>query len=117
MTLRITADLLRATYDMLNCCAPFDKFNLPDGEDVTFRVIKDKTLYGWYQQDGDQHVIAVSSAKCGHLFTVVMTMAHEMVHLIQRESGMDVKRSFHGPAFQKLATKVCDHLGFDPKMF
>jgi hypothetical protein len=44
-------------------------------------------------------------------------MAHEMVHLIQRESGMDLKRSFHGPAFQKLAARVCDHLGFDPKMF
>lgn len=52
-------------------------------------------------------VIAVSTGKNGHLFTVVQTMAHEMVHLHQRATCMESSSAVHNAAFKKLAHKVC----------
>ena len=116
MTLRITEDLLRSTYDMLNCCGPFTEWNLPDGEDVRFIVSRSREHYGQYGLWGGKHFIEVSSAKCGHLTTVIYTVAHEMCHLTIEEQGLRDSAK-HGPAFRKLAARVSAHLGFDPKMF
>jgi hypothetical protein len=113
----LTPDILRACYDLLDCCPPFDKWNLPDGDDIEFRIIKDKACYGWYLFEDGKHVIAVSEAKCGYLTTVMATMAHEMVHLFQRHSCMESPSSIHNAAFRRLAAQVCRALSFDPKAF
>lgn len=115
MTLRLSPELLELTYDLLCHTAPFDRWNLPPGEDVTFKVIKSAALRGDYCWDG-QHTIRISSRSIGTLQTLTETMAHEMIHLHQQANGT-VTRGEHNAAFNKFAEQVCKAHKFDPKAF
>lgn len=112
-----TPEMCRAAYDLLIETEPFNKWNLPDGDDIVFRVVKDKSCYGWYRTEDDKDIIAISSEWCGLLGTLISTMAHEMIHLHQRHTCMDTPSSFHNQAFKKIALKVSGIHGFDPKAF
>lgn len=114
MTLKITPEVLRCAYDFLNSTDPFVRWNLPDGEDVTFKVVNDPSLYGWHEKKRGKHTIAVSQKIVGHTATLMGAMAHEIIHLHQSSSGMPLS---HGPAFQKLSADVSKIHGFDPKAF
>ena len=117
MTLPLNIAMLRGAYDYLASSAPFSKWNMPDGDDVTFRVIRAPSCLGQYYRDKkNRHVIAISSRVVGHTFTLLTTMAHEMVHLYQAQSGME-NAAQHNRAFLKLALRVCKLHGFDPKAF
>ena len=83
---------------------------------MEFRVIKDKTCYGWYNVENGKHVIAISEAKNGLLNTVLMTVAHEMVHMIQHRN-CTLTNNHHDRTFHRLAKKVCDIHGWDQKLF
>lgn len=113
---KITEDLLRAAYEVVCLTAPFHRWNLPDGEDVVFRVVKDRTCFGWYAFEGGKHVIAVSQSKNGHLDTILSTIAHEAIHLHQKVACMETSGS-HNAAFKKLAKTVCEVHGWDPALF
>lgn len=111
----MTPDTLRACYNFLNETRPFDRWNLPDGEDVEFRVVRDPKLFGWHKFNGTRHCIAISSSCVRQTDTLVRTMAHELVHM--REQQMGVYGSAHGRAFRRWAAQVCKHHGFDPGAF
>lgn len=113
---KITEDLLRAVYEMLCLTAPFNRWNLPDGDDVVFKVIKDRRVYGWYVYENGIHKIAISESKNGHLNTITSTVAHELIHLHQKHSCMETAAE-HNAAFYKLAKKVCEIHGWDPALF
>lgn len=111
----LTKDTLRACYDFLNETAPFNRWNLPDGEDVSFCVVRDPSLFGWYLLDGDKHIIGISETTVGHTDTLIRTMSHEMVHLHEHNSGPC--RNGHRRAFRAYAKQVCAAHGFDPRAF
>lgn len=117
MTLHFTADTLRAAYNFLNETPPFNKWNLPDGEDVEFVVIRSKTDAGWHKIENGRNVIAASSVCIGRTESLVELMAHEMVHAHQRSMGTETSGVTHNRAFELLAAQVCRHHGFDPKLF
>jgi hypothetical protein len=118
MTLPLSRDVLAAAYDYLCTTQPFSEWNLPDSEDVKFRVIKSPDVRGWYLlgQDGS-HTIAISSRCIGRTQSLIETVAHEMVHLHQGDVKMDTPNAQHNRAFWKLADIVCEAHGFDPKLF
>lgn len=111
MTLRLTPDILRAAYDYLRETRPFCNWNLPEGEDVKFKVVRNR-LYG-YSVDFKQE-IAVSTYRVGRTDILMETLAHEMIHLHLDRFGV---KSQHGKAFHKAAAQVCREHGFDPKRF
>ena len=115
MALHLTPAILRAAYDFLNHTLPFRRWNLPDGEDVKFHVVRDPALRGWYKPG--PHRIAVSSNCIGRTFSLIEVMAHEMVHLAERHVGICREDVQHSTAFKKLADRVCKVHGFDPKLF
>lgn len=117
MTLHLTPEILRAAYDYLRVTQPFDSWNLPEGEDVRFKVTRSRRLFGCYYQDGSEHSIEISARKHGHTLTLLMTMAHEMIHLHQLSTRMHSPKTIHNAAFNKLAAEVCECHGFDPKLF
>lgn len=117
MSLTFTSDTLRAAYDFLNETPPFNKWNLPDGDDVEFKVIRDAGRFGWYRFDGARHVIALSSACIGHTDTLMRTMAHEMIHLHEEHAEACTPRQDHSKAFYRWAAIVCKHHGFDVRAF
>lgn len=112
-----TPDICRAAYDLLIETEPFKKWNLPDSDDITFKVLKDHHRYGYYVHEDGRHIIAISSEMCGLLCTIIATMAHEMIHLHARITCMETPNTIHNAAFKKMATKVAAIHGFDPKAF
>jgi hypothetical protein len=116
MTLPLNHYVLAAAYDYLAATEPFCRWNLPEGEDVAFKVIRDRQRCGSYQRVGDTHTISISAAAIGHTTSLMQIMAHEMIHLHEEAAGM-VTPAEHSAAFRKLAAVVCRFHGFDPKMF
>lgn len=121
MTLRLTPEMLERCYDFLAHTQPFDEWNLPDAQDVDFRVVKTPELRGWYRNEGTikrpKHVIAVSSNVIGHSNSLLLVMTHEMIHLHQADVKMETAGVEHNAAFKKLLVQVCRRHGFDPKLF
>jgi hypothetical protein len=116
MKLVLHADMLRAAYNYLAETDPFRRWNLPEGEEIKFRVGQIKREYGCCHQDGKQFTIVLSAKMHGTTATVMCTMAHEMIHVYQMHHRMK-QTSDHDASFQRLAKKVCEYHGFDPKPF
>jgi len=117
--LPLTPEVLAAAYDYLAACEPFCKWNLPDSDDIKFRVIRSNKVFAQYVYDGG-HTIEVSSANVGHTKTLMETMAHELIHLHLRLTGMESKSSnpnVHNMPFRKLAAQACRVHGWDLKAF
>lgn len=117
MTLPLSQDTLRSLYDFLATTPPFSKWNLPDGEDVIFRVLRRPDRFGQYQWTGNKHTIGISTACVGQTATLVQTMAHEMIHLHEEHNGACSPGAIHSAAFRKWAAQVCRIHGFDEKAF
>lgn len=115
MTLRFTPETLQAAYAFLAETPPFDKWNLPDAEEIKFKVARNPNMHGWHDHLGGKHTIAISRPCVGSTMNLIVTMAHEMVHV--REWQLKVRGVHHGAAFKKLAHTVCKHHGFDHTMF
>lgn len=118
MTLPLTSDTLAAAYDFLRATPPFNRWNMPAGENVVFKVIRSASLRGRYYfvPARRRHCIEVSSASIGHTHSLVEVMAHEMIHLHEEQVGA-VTRAQHNAAYRKWAARVCAIHGFDPKLF
>lgn len=116
MSLSFTPDTLRAAYDFLCETPPFNHWNLPDGDDVEFRVVRDRARFGWYLYENRRHIVALSSSLIGQTDTLMRIMAHEMVHVHERHSGA-CSPGHHGKTFNRFSAQVCKHHGFDLKAF
>lgn len=117
--LKLTPKILEGAYTYLVETDPFVSWNLPDAEDVIFKIVKDRTLHGWHYfkrlpRKKLQHYIAASTNTVGHSMTLITSLAHEMCHMQEAELGL---KPGHGPVFQRLAKHVCKFHGFDPKSF
>lgn len=117
MTLRITPDMLAGVYGFLQTTPPFYKWNLPDPDDVVFKVCGSYKIRGYYLWDNGRHIIGISRQFVGYAPSLIETMAHEMIHLHQRDSKMETPNTQHNAAYRKLAERVCRVHGFDPTLF
>jgi hypothetical protein len=118
MALPLTPATLAAAYDYLCTTPPFLRWNMPDSEEVVFRVGTTKRWRGWYKRDtAGRHVISLSRGCIGHTHGLFQTMAHEMVHLHQGHVKMETAGAEHNAAFHRLAVQVCKAHGWDAKDF
>jgi hypothetical protein len=117
MSLPLTCETLAAAYDYLRTTPPFHRWNLPESEDIAWRVIKSRTLFGWYDCIDGQHIIAISEYTVGSTDMLMRVMAHEMVHLYEKEVRIDHHETQHTAAFVKLGQQVSRVHCFDPKAF
>ncbi len=113
----LTPAILRATYALLDECRPFYKWNLPDADDVVFKVDRSKKACGSYTKYKHGHLITVSSRLHGRVGNLIETMAHEMIHLHVWSHPGTSRGAEHNPAWRRYATEVCNELGFDRTMF
>lgn len=116
--MHLTPDLLRSAYALLRETAPFDKWALPEAEDVEFRVLRTCRWYGDCQRRGEQWIIRLSESKHPRLLGMLSTMAHELIHVHLREVACHRDSHHHGPAFRGYAEQVlAAHPEFDPVTF
>lgn len=89
---------------------------MPLPEQIKFVVDVDETIMGSYlHDDGEkwEHIITISSARCGHLSTIIRVMCHEMAHMsFHRQKGD--KWLHHGKPFRTRCKMISHELGFDP---
>jgi hypothetical protein len=114
--MRLNPEVVKNLYASLYCCYPFTKWKMPVPEEIDFIVTADPETMGTYLYDTGEdyeHTITISSARCGHYYTVITTLAHEMIHLsFHRQKGD--KWMQHGKPFRTRCKLVAIELGLDP---
>ena len=116
MTLPLTPHMLEAAYEYLRTTPPFSGWRLPHADAVEFHVIRTPAVCGWHIA-GETPTIAISTGRIGWTQALMETMAHEMIHLFQARRRSETPRTEHNAEFVRLAARVCDYHGFDPKLF
>ncbi len=114
--LPITTEMLAAAYDYLQTTPPFCDWNLPDSEDVTFKVTRFHAKYGDWGYDGERHIIRISGKLVVTTNNLLQTLAHEMIHAHEHRNKCST-RSMHSAAFRQWANEVCEIHGWDPGLF
>jgi hypothetical protein len=115
LEVKLTPAILRNLYSAMVCCKPFNGWDMPLPEQVKFIVDADPEAMGTYlHDDGDwEHIVTVSEARCGHLYTVMTTLCHEMIHM-SRANTVTHAWTKHDATFKRRAKRVATELGFDP---
>ena len=115
MALHLTPEILEAVYELLRVTPPFRGWKLPHADEVRFKVGTGLFVYGQHTACGQSdHEIMLSKDRHETLPMVILTMAHEMVHMHQAQKG---NRDAHGEHFRRYAAQVCRHHGFDAGAF
>lgn len=120
MSLSLNPDMLAAAYEFLRASPPFRGWRpaLPDAETVEFHITRSQALRGrWCVADSGAHRIEISCSTVGHSETLIRTVAHEMIHLYQREAGTETPNAMHNAEFHRLKRLVCLGHGWDPRSF
>ena len=119
MSLPLTPAILEAAYEFLRACPPFRAWKLPHADEIEFHVIQLKDREGDHTTycGTDQHVIRISAKRIGHTDSLIVVMAHEMIHARQAITKTTTRGSMHNADFRRFAASVCRTHGFDPKTF
>jgi hypothetical protein len=114
----ITEQNIANLYSALIEFPVFEDFKLPPASRVDFVIVHDDSMCGQYEppEQGEPHVITISTARHSHLYPVLMTLAHEIIHMcVYLEAPKTDRYTSHKGLFLKLQKRVANHLGFDPK--
>jgi hypothetical protein len=114
----ITENNIANLYSALIEFPVFDEYKLPPASKVDFVIVHDDSICGEYQppESGEPHVITISTARCGHLDTVLKTLCHEIIHMcVYLDSPKTEKYTSHKGLFLKLQKRIANNLGYDPK--
>lgn len=117
-SVRWTPLIVSLHYEALIHTPPFDQWNLPQAEDVTFKVFRRPHIYGYYtrhRRSMSGWTIGIGP-KVGHLSTLHGTLGHECIHMHLDRLGW-ASGAEHNPAFRKLAAHVAALQGFDPMCY
>jgi len=115
----LTPKRLAAVYECLRQYPPFNRYSLPPASGVEFGLVRKNDRSGdyiYFIRNLDSHLIRVNPDWNGHFDSVVMTMAHEMLHLHQRVRRLD-SRTEHNADFRAKARRICTRFGWDFKRF
>ena len=116
--MKLTPDISRAAYEYLVTTLPFSGWNLPDSEDISFKITGHKDRHGHYwARPKKKPEIAISTHYVVTTNTLLATMAHEMVHLHMHMTGLHKKEPGHGVAFKRFAKRICREHGWDEGTF
>lgn len=121
MGLKLTPEMLIASYELLRTTPPFRGYKLPHPDEIEFRIMDDPDCNGYYLFD-KRHIIGIHK-NISTLHVLNVKMAHEMVHLYQEIKGLNTDNgnesyeATHNEDFHKRARRVCHYHKFDPGDF
>lgn len=114
--MKVTTDLIRQCYLFLKQVHPFSNWELPPPGECEFGLLSGGH-HAEYIRDG-KHFIIVNPDTHIALNDLLMSVAHEMVHLRQELKGrLPEKGDGHNAEFRRLAKQVCASLGWDLQRF
>jgi hypothetical protein len=114
----ITENSIAGLYNALIDMPIFDEYKLPPASRVDFVIVHDASICGQYEppEQGEPHIITISTARHAHLYSVLVTLCHEIIHMcVYLDSPKTEKYTSHKGLFLKLQKRVAKMYGFDPK--
>lgn len=112
----VTADTIKAVYVLLRSFPPFNRWDLPAADELTFYVVDYKGE--WAEYHPERKTIRVSTARVSTFLSLLQAVAHENCHLRQDISGRYPVKNAHNADFKRYAKQVCKHFPFfDPANF
>lgn len=117
MSIQVSIEILEATYELLRATDPFKRWKLPQADEISFSIIRNKSSRGeFYINKKSEPTICVNDKYHHTLDELLRTVAHEMCHLVDYRSGVrsDVH---HGWTFNQMADRVCKFHSFDRGAF
>jgi hypothetical protein len=114
--MRVTADACEAAYDFLRAISPFKGWALPPGDDIEFHITRFDHVADCSIVPTEDGAIRIRiSEKCHeHLTTLLMSMAHEMIHVYLVRQGKPIS---HNAEFMKIGRRLCRQFGWDAGQF
>jgi predicted metal-dependent hydrolase len=122
--MHVTPDICRAAYDYLRSTAPFKRWGLPSGEQVSFIISKQAKPAAFEQDVGScshdkngDFTLRISLWNDGSDL-LIMTIAHEMCHMRQAIlKGFTATPYDHKADFKRMAEQVCKQHKFNRNYF
>jgi hypothetical protein len=118
MTSWIDENTIANLYSALREMNVFSEYKLPPASQVDFVIVHDDSMCGQYEppEKGEPHIITISTARHSHLYPVLMTLCHEIIHMIVYMTSKKTDQyTSHKGLFLKLQKRVAKMYGFDPK--
>ena len=117
--MRLTPDILAAAYEFLRSTPPFRKWKLPEADAVEFHISRQVHIAGAHTAyvRTKEHIVKISERNVGLIPTLLYVMAHEMLHVKQREDGTETPNVEHNAEFKRLGRTICREHGWDPCHF
>ena len=115
MTTWITENTIANLYSSIIEMSIFDEFSLPPASKVDFVIVDDISMCGQYEppEKGEPHIITISTARHSHLYPVLMTLFHEICHMIvYLDSPKTDKYTSHKGLFLKLQRRVAKMISY-----
>lgn len=114
--MRITPEIIEAAYDYLRVTEPFAAWKLPEVDDLGFHVSRSPDRFADFIVLNGVSTIRVNEEKNTSTLVLMMTVAHEMIHLYQHLHKLDTKAQ-HNADFKRRAVRVCKSHGWDQNLF
>jgi hypothetical protein len=108
VVLSITPAHVEAVYECLRTFEPWRSLSLPEADALEIHINRRRDAFGHVDHDGVSHRIHVSQAMCKDFDSLVQTVGHEMLHLVDWS---------HGRRFRSLAKRACSRMGWDLDCF
>jgi hypothetical protein len=117
--MKFTSEILEKAYVFLCSMPPFDRWKLPDSNQIEFTASQTRYHQGEYSRyirgpKKGTHTIAISRYRIRHLTTLLKIMGHEMIHLKLAIDGTETPGTEHNAEFVRLLDIVCRRQGWDP---
>lgn len=114
----LTPEMIEGSYIYLRVSPPFNRWGLPEPDDLAFKVASTRNCSGWFRTaPGAVDEIAISRRCVSSPAALLPVMAHEMIHLYQHRRGIVSRRAEHNADFHRRARLVCKSLTFDYAAF
>ncbi len=110
----VTAETVRAVYEMLTAFPPFNRWSLPAADKLNFAV--EPLRSRWADYDPNTKTLRVSSERVSSFQSLLLAVSHEVVHVKQDLMGWPAKDA-HNADFKRMAKQVCKAFDFDEKNF
>ena len=116
--MHLTPARVAAAYDFLRILAPFARLKLPEADLVEFNLVRDRANYATYTHycRTNEHIISLCADTPWTLDFLLMMLAHEMIHLYQRQAKLTTK-AVHNADFRRRARVVCRAFGWNYHVF
>lgn len=96
---------------------PFKQWKLPDADKVKIRTVLANDKLGEWRFENKQHWISINDRYIGSSYSLLITLAHEMVHMAQYILKKETPNTEHNKDFYKKLKIVAKYHGFDSKWF